>query len=66
MGKIFVSAITFLTPEGYSKGDVGRKDTELEEGYPFYNLVIAEDCFGHFLFYFFSQLHVVCIVVASS
>lgn len=44
--------MTFLTPGGYSKGDVGRTDTGLGEEHPFSNSVIVHDCFGLFFFFF--------------
>lgn len=42
--------MTLLTPGGYSKGDVGRKDTVPGEEYPFYNSVIVHYFFGLFFF----------------
>lgn len=42
--------MTLLTPGGYSKGDVGRKDTETEEEHLFFfsNSTIAQLLFGFF------------------
>lgn len=58
--------MTLLTPGGYCKGDVGRKDTGLGKEYHFYNSVIVYDCFGLFFFFFALQLCTVWVVVASS